>query len=752
VNQVQFVLAFGFIIVVLFSAVFVLWAFYQRETSNRLARALIRFSKKWEFRPQDVGGFSWFHLALASLLSLFLEMLMIRWVSAEIPVFAYFKNVVLISSFLGFGLGYSFCRRSINLLAFAFPLFLVVSLIKLPWPALRFVVEQIPYLIAQTSDFDLFGAAITPAGVFGTLAAVVFIVLLFALVALIFVPLGQMVGWSLESASDGVLAYTVNVLASLAGIILYTLLCFWYRPPTIWFALAGLMFTLLLWKRSLLRWTVLVIFLLCLGFVRMVPHAPNRELWSPYQKITLVPSPEQNPTAYELRTNDAWYQKIFNLSPDFVAAHPELFRRVPVEGNAYNIPYHFYPNPPSVLVLGAGTGNDVAAAVRNGAGHVVAVEIDPLILRLGRELHFEHPYDSPRVETVLDDARSYIQNSQQRFDVIVFSLLDSHTNVGYYSNIRTDNYVYTLEALQSAKRLLKPDGVFIVKFWVNTPWIAGRLNNLVSTVFALPPVDLVAIPSDYTTTGRFFIAGSQERIQRMMGNPKLSPYLIQQKDAPASDVTMTTDDWPYFYQHKRGIPLGLAALALTLIAFSWRLLRKTGAGKLQWHFFFLGAGFMLLEAQIVSKMALLFGTTWVVNSMVVGGLLLLIAAANTLMHGVQRFSYAAVYLALLGSLAIGYLVPLERFFFSSPWVKAVTASFVLCMPVFFAGIIFIESFRNVNFQGSALGSNLFGALFGGLLESMSLWTGIKALVVFAAVLYLASYLALRSNRPMQAGA
>ena len=161
---------------------------------------------------------------------------------------------------------------------------------------------------------------------------------------------------------------------------------------------------------------------------------------------------------------------------------------------------------------------------------------------------------------------------------------------------------------------------------------------------------------------------------------------------------------------------------------------------------------MLLEAQIVSKMALLFGTTWVVNSMVVGGLLLLIAAANTLMHGAQRFSYAAVYLALLGWLTIGYLVPLERFFFSSPWVKAITASFVLCMPVFFAGIIFIESFRNVNFQGSALGSNLFGALFGGLLESISPWTGIKALVVFAAVLYLASYLALSSNRPMQAGA
>src|SRR5207248_3922945 len=175
-----------------------------------------------------------------------------------------------------------------------------------------------------------------------------------------------------------------------------------------------------------------------------------------YQKITITPVRESNQIiSYELNTNDDWHQQIFDLSPKFVEQHPRLFKDVSVEWNAYNLPYHFYPSPPSVLVLGAGTGNDVAAAVRNGAGHVVAVEIDPLILRLGRELHFEHPYDSPRVETVLDDARSYIQNSQQQFDMIVFSLLDSHTNVGYYSNIRTDNYVYTLEALQSAKRLLK---------------------------------------------------------------------------------------------------------------------------------------------------------------------------------------------------------------------------------------------------------------------------------------------------------
>src|SRR5438445_6736051 len=141
-------------------------------------------------------------------------------------------------------------------------------------------------------------------------------------------------------------------------------------------------------------------------------------------------------------------------------------------------------------------GNDVAAAIRNGAGHVTAVEIAPLILQLGERLHFEKPYSSPRVQEVRDDARSYVQNSNDRFDLIVFSLLDSHTTSCHFTHIRIDNYVYTLEALQATKRLLRPDGIFVVKFQVDTPWIAGRLYGLLQTAFGRPPIQLQSECSD----------------------------------------------------------------------------------------------------------------------------------------------------------------------------------------------------------------------------------------------------------------
>ena len=746
-SNLQHSLALMFILIVGGGGIVFLTLLY-RDEASRPAHFVRRIAKGWEFTAEDLGGFSWFRLAGISALSLFLEMLLIRWVASEVPVFAYFKNIALIGCFFGFGLGYCFCRRTVNWLAFALPPFLLVFLIHIPWEASRFVIQQIPYRIGQTSEFELFGRSISSTALADSLLAMLLILFFFLLVAFAFVPLGQLVGWHLESAGDGILAYTLNVMASIAGIALYTLLCFHYQPPVVWFALAGTMATMLLWKLPRIRWTTVLLFSGCLAFLCIGPPKPSYVLWSPYQKITVSPIPnDREPTAYRLETNGAWYQEIINLSPDFVLAHPELFKSVPAEANAYNIPYHFYPKAPAVLVLGAGTGNDVAAALRNNADRVVAVEIDPLILDIGRKLHFERPYDSPRVHIVLNDARSYIHNSHDKFNLIVFSLLDSHTNASYYSNIRIDDYVYTLEAFQAAKRLLTPDGVFVVKFWVSTPWIAGRLYSLVNAAFGQAPLDLNAVRSDYTTVGRFFIAGSEQRIHDAMNDPTVRPYVIHNRISQAPSTTLTTDDWPYFYQQKRTIPHSIVILSIMLTAACWILLRRTGVGvsTVSWHFFFLGAGFMLLEVQVVSKMALLFGTTWLVNSLVVGGVLLLIASANLVVRAVPVCSRLFAYVAMFLSLVVIYFTPIERFSFSNVWLKAVSATGMLCLPVFFASVIFIQSFADARFDGRALGSNLFGALFGGLLECISLWTGIRFLILVAGILYAASYLFLRRH-------
>jgi len=694
-----------------------------------------------------VAGYG--RLALISGLSLFLELLMIRWITSEIAVFAYFKNFVLVACFLGFGLGCMLCRRRIHVNVMIAPLLLLTIILTAPVSPLHNMIAGLPSLLGTGSEVHIWGVPAAPANWPGMFLAMLFVVPLFAEIALVFVPCGQLVGWSLENARNGVTAYSVNVLASLAGIGAFTALGVLSQPPRVWLTVAGFLTVLVFWPNKRARIVVGAAFLCCVALLS-IPGVRGRTVyWSLYQKLTLVDDYENGKIrSYSLTTNDSWYQQILNLTPEFVRAHPMEFGKSPIEWNAYNLPYHFYPSPPSVLVLGSGMGNDVAAALRNGAGQVLGVEIDPQILKLGRQLHFEHPYQSPRTRVVLDDARSYVQNSHEQFDLIVYSLLDSHTTASHFSNIRIDNYVYTLEAMQQAKRLLKPGGLLIVKFWVDTPWIAGRLHALLQEVFGEAPVQFQSEPGYFTSGGRFFVAGSRERIEKALTDPALAAFVAAHSNMPMEDARVTTDDWPYFYQHAPGLPMVVILVSLAVIVTLGWFLRKVGggAGRVQPGFFLLGAGFMLLEAQIVSRMALLFGTTWIVNSIVVSGLLCLIVAANLVYQAWPGIPLWWAYAGLMLTLVVMYVVPTNRLFFESWITRALVSTLVLCAPVFFAGIVFVSSFARVKFEGSALGSNLFGSLAGGLLESLSMWFGLKALTLLAAGIYLGSAVGLRKGR------
>ncbi len=271
-------------------------------------------------------------------------------------------------------------------------------------------------------------------------------------------------------------------------------------------------------------------------------------------------------------------------------------------------------------------------------------------------------------------------------------------------------------------------------------------------VFRRPPLQLRATGAVYTTTGWFFIGGSQKKIGEALSDPQLAAYVAKNGSVLCESAELTTDDWPYFYQHEPGLPASVIVISVVLVALCWLFLRGTGTapGSIRWHFFFLGAGFLLLEAQITSKMALLFGTTWVVNSLVIAELMVLIVVSNFVLEWKPRLPLVFGYGGIVASILLAYTVPLERFFFASIWLKALTATAVMCQPVLFAGMVFIRSFAREGFRSEALGSNLLGALVGGLLESLSMWTGIRSLLIVAASLYAASWVALAAQEPLGA--
>jgi hypothetical protein len=725
-----------------------LFGFYQKRVTG-IAKLWRSTVTKWDFDLNDLGGFSYRLLIVFSILGMFFEMMMIRWVSSEIRIFAFFKNFVLVACFFGFGLGCYFSKRRVNLIALFLPLLLLGLLIQIPWAPLRTLVSTLPGLLGSSTEVQIWGIPSMPADWPSMTAAILVTVPIFGLLVFCFVPFGQLVGWLLENAAAGIRAYSINVLAGLFGITLFTGLCFVDTPPIVWFLIFAALLLAGLWKIPRLRWTTVALSAACLVLMAIPSRGHSTTYWSPYQKLSVKPVYDSGETiSYEVSTNDSWYQHILNYSPDFLKRHPELLSGQPIEWDPYNLPYRFYPSPRSVLVLGAGTGNDVAAALRNSAQHVTAVEIDPLILQLGRRLHFEKPYDSSKVTAVVDDARSYIQNSHEQFDLIVFSLLDSHTTSSNFSNIRIDNYVYTVEAMTAAKKLLQPDGLFVVKFQVDNPWIGGRLQGLMTTVFTQTPLQIQSA-SQYGTPGRFFLVGSQKKLASALSDSAVSEYVRNNRGFEISKARLTTDDWPYFYQHEPGIPLSVILISVLIVWMAFWFMAGTGQGavRIHWHFFFLGAGFLLLEVQIISKIALLFGTTWVVNSIVVAALLLLIVAANATVSRVPLISRWIAYAGILIAAAVGYFVPMQSLFFPNPWLKGLAALAVLCLPVYFAGIIFARSFAEVSFNSEALGSNLLGAVVGGVLESISFWTGLRALLLVSVLLYIFSAIALRRREP-----
>jgi Spermine/spermidine synthase domain len=705
-------------------------------------------------KPGRVADFGSFQLPLEfgyprlfilSVLGLFLEMLMIRWISSEIRIFAYYKNFVLIACFLGFGLGCALCRRRVYPLATALPILFFTIFVAAPVPGMRDGVLNLTTLIGMTSQVLIWGVGMPATFSYSALAvAIVAVAPLFASIVFSFVPIGQVVGSMLENAPRGTLGYTVNVAGSLVGILLYTVLCFLYQPPAIWFLVASGLFAVVFFAE---RKSLLVFgggCLLAAAALTLWVSDTSKTYWSPYQRLTLTPVRNDGEIAgYSLNTNDSWYQWILNLSPDYLAHHKSVIHGDP-DWNPYNLPYRFVPSPKSVLILGSGMGNDVAAALRNTKGDITAVEIDPLILKLGETLHFERPYQSDRVHIINDDARSYIQNSRQKFDLMVFAFLDSHTTASSFSNIRIDNFLYTVEAMTRSRELLTPDGVVMVKFQIGAPWIGERLRGLIQEVFHRQPLE-TKTSLDYDPIGAYYIVGSESAMRQIAQNPSLAGHMVL---APEAHTTLSTDDWPYFYQKERGLPVAVLGLSSFLVCLSWYLVRRvlgsrpSGlSARSRLHFFLLGAGFMLLEAQIISKMALLFGTTWVVNSIVISGLLVLIMAANLIYERWPSYSLTVPYAGILLAAVVAYLVPLRVLLFESFFLRCTVATLLLCLPVLFAGMVFIRSFAEAHFSGVALGWNLIGAVLGGMLETISQATGLRALVLIAAGIYIGSWIA-----------
>jgi hypothetical protein len=412
-----------------------------------------------------------------------------------------------------------------------------------------------------------------------------------------------------------------------------------------------------------------------------------------------------------------------------------------------------HDNPNRVLLVGGGSGNDAAGALRHNAEDITVVEIDPVIIDMGLRYHPERPYEDERITILTDDARGFFATSEGGYDVIVFGLLDAHTTLGMTS-ARLDHYVYTRESIQMAKDLLAPGGIAFLSFAVQKPFIADRMAGALTEVFGEEPISFEFPTTAHGWGGAMFIAGNLEMAHRnISSDPQLSQLIESFKETHPLSLTYTTrtttDDWPYVYLRSPSIPPLFVFLAVLVLGLFFLGRRVTGAPKrlwsedgTSWHFFFLGAAFLLLEVQNISKATIALGSTWWVNGIIIAGVLVMILMANLLAARFPRMPLAPVYITLLGTCLALYFVNLAQFAPMQFVWKALIVGGITCLPMLFSGIIFIRSFAKSDHKDIAFGANLLGALVGALLEPVTFLAGVRFLLLVVGLLYLASWVAL----------
>ena len=650
-------------------------------------------------------------LVFASFLMLFVELALIRWVTANNVYVTKATNFVLLASFLGIGIGFLNARSRRDYLRWT-----PVALLLLVGFVLAF-----PVILQSLSGPHPFqglnGSPALPQPV--SLSAV------FLLTVAVMAGLGQgtarlFVGFRPLSA------YRFDILGSLAGIAVFTGLSFLDQPPGTWgcIACAGL---LVLIAPRIRWWQVLAVggvaTLLLLESV-----VPAQE-WSPYNKLSYHQT--HGPTgALYVSANNIPYQAARSLA---------LMHR---QKAFYFYPYRHVTKASlgNVLIIGSGTGNDAAVALAEGARHVDTVEIDPLLVRLGN-MHPNHPYASPRLTAHIDDGRAYLQNTSKHYNLILFALPDSLTALAGQSGIRLESYLLTLQSLEAVRAHLAPGGTFAMYNYYAS-FLENRYASTIKDAFGRTPCAEVGPP----------LGGRRLAVLtvRPAGPvPNCASFWHGTTIAPA------TDDHPFPYLPGNDIPQQYLWMIAAIFAGSLLLVRVGGGSFSRMRYYvdlaFMGAAFLLLETKNIVQFALLFGTTWLVNSLVFAGVLVAVYLAVETASHIRLPRPAVLYAALMASLALTWVVPQESLVGLPIVARFLAGSALAFAPIYLANLIFAQRFSDVATSGDAFAANLLGAMVGGVLEYVALITGYRFLLIVVAALYALAFVASRFLTRRHAG-
>ncbi|HEY2999140.1 MAG TPA: hypothetical protein VGJ43_11245 [Acidimicrobiales bacterium] len=647
-------------------------------------------------------------LVLLSYLMLFVELAVIRWSGANVVYLAYFSNLVLLGSFLGIGLGFLWAGRGGR------PLFPFAPVVLLGLVAfIRFFPVDIKVTGSQLIFFNDLRSTGPPREL---------------ILPVIFVAVATLMAFITDGVAatfkrfEPLEAYKLDLIGSVLGIASVAVLSFLRMPPVAW----GLVAAAVLIAVSLPELRVITVVALA-GVVAIlgIESLQSHTAWSPYYKIEY----ERNDAGgYSVDVNGVPHQASLPVNDN------------PLYGSNYAQANRGAPG--DVLIIGAGGGNDVAAALAKGAAHVDAVEIDRKLYEIGRDGHPDHPYQDDRVDVHIDDGRAFLERSSKTWDRILLALPDSLTLVTGQASVRLESYLFTQEAIEAAREHLKPGGVFSMYNYYREGWLVDRYAGTLDTVFGTPPC--IETLDAATNSNLAVLTVSDDPDAVPCTGPRQAVWERGDSVPPPAH-----DDHPFPYLRTNSLPtFYLVTIALILLVSLVAIRTVAGPIRPMLRFtdlFCMGAAFLLLETKSVVQFALLFGTTWFVNALVFLGVLLSVLGAVLLSQRVTFKHPARLYVLLLAGLAVAWTVPpsaLLELAVVPRFLVAVTLAF---LPIFMANLIFAQRFKSTSASATAFGANLLGAMFGGLLEYASLVIGYRSLLFVVALLYGVAFLAGRKE-------
>jgi hypothetical protein len=670
---------------------------------------------------------SFLRIAGVSFLLLFAEITAVRWLGMEVRVIKAFPNLIVTISMIASSAG--LIAKPGDKSSKSFRWLLLLSLFFL-WVCT--VLAQPLKLTELSIKADHPAAEI--------LGAIFLLLSISAALYLWFRDIGKLLGHEYSKLKP-IPAYVANLAGSIAGALSFTLISWLCLPPFSWILTLGIIAWGLYKKPSIIACTCILTIATAICY--------SQDFFSPYSKLTIHPASLEvqeslGKNSFDLHSNNLFFNSGIDINKAEKASSLTLDTKEKRQIKSYfefmSIPMKLAKNNAEVLILGAGPGNDVAYALKAGATHVDAVEIDPTIARIGKQFHPNQPYTNPRVEVFIEDARTFLRYSKRHYDLVEFAYLDPGNTIDSASLVRVDNFVYTVESMKSVLSHLKPDGVASIIFTCPdaTSFIYKRLYGAVKTAVGHAPIAYTN-PSG-TSIAIIFGPGAHPVSGEMAG--QLVPY-------PPAGLAMTekslTDDWPFMYLNFE--PVGLITYIVILLvsvvipALLITFTKSEAAiSRLDWGLmFFLGQGFMLMETKAITQLSVLYGATWLVSSIVIL-FVLIFAFAAALIAGSRNFkSIGWLYCLLAVSLTLGYFLDISSFNIANPIVAGLIISAITCLPVFFGSMVFSICFKGASSNTAFLSANLLGVGIGGLTENICICSGIKSLNMVALFIYGLSY-------------